>query len=242
MAITVINKVLSATTGPGLSTTTTAMSTIGANCIIRIICDNQASGVLPPTGGPSTSSPPYDSSLNIWTLVRPADNDGTVTRVGIYYCLNPTTSATHTFTMLKTSDVMTQVVIALSGVDTVGFVDQLSVATTTGATTVGSLAAGSITPTTNNQIVIAMVCQNYQTTAVAPTISGGYNTTSPSTTTNAVANVRLGGGVGYIIQTTATATNPLWTFGGNTKATTVIMSIKAAATANTNNSNFFLFM
>lgn len=84
---------------------------------------------------------------------------------------------------------------------------------------------GSITPSQNNELVIAGI-------AVQATLSGPYTIDSGYSilgTVQGVIGTVQGLGAAFIVQGTAGATNPTWTVGSSGNLATAIASFKAAA-------------
>lgn len=192
--------------------TTTAMNTTGANLIVLYV------SYYHDYVGSLTIS---DSKGNTWTALT---GSGTTTSVGckFYYCLNPTVGSGHTFTSGGTAYSSIHA-SAWSGAHASATLDQQNGAT---GTSVTSLSTGSVTPTEDNELII-YGC------------SGGTSTSADITAVNVgtledhwpgnVAADSYAGGVGYEIQTTATARNPSFTNAITTTLAARIVTFKAAA-------------
>ena len=186
MAIALVNS----TTKQGAtnSVTTTAMSTIGANLIVIAI------------GWYSVTSPSIsDNQGNTWTALTTSNIAGDV-GCKLYYCVNPTTNASHTFTFSPSAIYGGLIVAAFSGVKTTSPFDQQAGNTGSGIT---GLAPGSVTPTEDNELVIFAAAKGGNTSTVNATTDGTMigNFAGVTAVTYAL-------GMGYEIQTTATARNP----------------------------------
>jgi hypothetical protein len=91
------------------------------------------------------------------------------------------------------------------------------------------LQTGSVTPSENNEVLIAGT--GIEGTGRTATINSSF------TITDGIAGdgaTRMGGYAAYLIQTTATAVNPTWTYSGAvTRVAANIATFKAAAVAAT---------
>lgn len=199
--------------GPG---TTAAINTTGADFIVIGVSTNA------PSGGTITDSlTGCASPCNTWTRLTPqqaSTNAGTV----LFYSTNPTVGANHVFVYTNTNQFPSLAVAAFSGVATSSPKDQENGANS-GASQVGSLQTGSVTPTINSELVVTSVA-----TSGSPTFSINSSFTITDQTTS-------GGGfwlaLGYLIQTTATAANPTWTLASGTQFMSAdIATFKASAT------------
>jgi hypothetical protein len=187
------------------SATTTAFSTLTAKIIV-IVTNHRL------TISPTIS----DSKSNTWTLVRSQTNSSAV---DIYYCVNPTTDANHTFTVDGGSgsshDFNNIFVGAWTGSSTITL-DQQNGNQTAGT----SGTANSITPTVNNELVIAALTCFIGTSI---TINSSYNVVD---VTRSFGSGNYGSGMAYIIQTTAAATNPTWSWTTSANYAAAICSFK----------------
>lgn len=121
----------------------------------------------------------------------------------LFYCANPTTSASHTF---QTDDPDYPAICVAAFADTaVAPADQTSQATATDATTI---QPGSITPAEGNELVITAVC--YEVLTVS--INGAFTITDQ---VSALGGTSEGLALAYLIQTSAAAVNPTWTAAGS---------------------------
>jgi hypothetical protein len=185
--------------GAGSGVTTSAIDTTSANLLVAVCNWYASSGSI------------SDSKGNIWTLGFATS--GADTQVSIYYVYNPTVGSGHTFTWSAANGPIT--VMAWSG-SASSPADQSSGQNTAGATTV---QPGSITPSQNNELVIAGVDANNNISS----IDSGYTITDNESYTSGVS---LGGAAAYLIQTTASATNPTWTLSGINDSGAAVMSFK----------------
>jgi hypothetical protein len=206
---------LLANTGAGSSdanaVTTTGINTAGASLIVLLV--STASNLTP-----------TDSQSNTWTglTVRTGAFGGDLR---LWYVASPTTHASHTFSASGTGENPTICAAAFSGTAASPFDQQNGAYPLT-----QPISPGSITPSEDNCLVV--------------TGAGVYTTTSmtvdsPYTMLNAIAGVgglHWDGNLAYHIQTTATATNPVFvTSAEPTDSTAVVVaSFKAASVASVN--------
>lgn len=189
--------------------TTSAVDTTGCTLLIAVIsCFS--------TGGAAVFS---DSKSNTWTKLTLRDSGNTTNLIA--YAQNPTVGSGHTFSGTSGTFFGSICVSGFSGTATTSVFDQQNGATTAGATT---LATGSVTPSANNELIIAS----------AGSASVGQPYTIGSGFTIAVQDP--GGssypsGLAYLIQTSASAINPTWTFNASAEAEACIATFKAPAAA-----------
>lgn len=203
MAFTKIASLIQSTPN-GITFTTNGINTSGANLITVLV--SHLSGV---------SSTLSDNHGNTYTGLT-AQDQGLITR--LYYVYNPTTSASHTFTVSALGSFYpTVAVIAWSGAAATPFDQQ------NGATDVSnpSPASGSITPSENDELIV---------TGAGDSGSGYSAVSSPF---SIEASVNPGGNnyalaIAYEIQTAATARNATWTNASSVYSQVVIASFKAA--------------
>lgn len=197
-------------TGGANSETTSGINTTGASLIVV--------GVTSWEG--STIGAVTDSRSNTWNALTAQAVAGDP-RTQLFYSINPTVGAAHTFTYTATDYVGAITVAAFSGADLSAPFDQENGAS---SESMSSLQTGSITPTENNELVVTATNHNQA--------SGTFTINSSMTITNQTpaAGANYGTALAYIIQTTAAAINPTWTFGGGSQnSAVVIASFKATA-------------
>ena len=205
MAITLIASTVKATADTN-SVTTDAIDTTGANLIV--IVESIYGGVTTPTDSKSNGS---------WTGLTAQTVNNESCR--IYYHVAPTVGTGHTFTVTATAHYMAIAVFAFAGAHASAPFDVQNGSTGGGGET--SRQTGEITPSEAGCVVVTGVMTDPGT---AHTMSG-YT----SVQVNYAAGVNLGCGGSYLIQTTATPTNPTWTWTTGAVATAVIASFKSAA-------------
>lgn len=193
MTIALISHTAAGSAGAGFpsSVTTSAINTTGSNLIIISRCDFS-----------NTDVSVNDSAGNTWTLIVNYQPANTV-NVAVYYCLNPVTSATHTFsTPTDAQGTFPSIAVAaFSGVKSSSALDTFTNNQTAAAS---SLQPGSITPPSNGSLLYACAASaSTSTTITGMTVLDDV----------AFANgVHLGFTHGYVIQTTASALNPTFNF------------------------------
>jgi hypothetical protein len=167
--------------------TTTAINTTGATLIV--LATNQEF---------ETFGAPTDSAGNTWTLIARQDNSAW------YYCLNPTTSANHTFTIgnslagiYRSSITVEAFSGSFTGLDT-----QSSVYTS------GSYQPGAITPAHNGELVVSQL-QCFVENVGAVAVDSGFTITD-YTPINSSPYAFAFAGMAYYVQPTAAAINPTW--------------------------------
>lgn len=201
-----------ASSGDTNSVTTPAIDTTGANLIYLAVSDF----LVQPLGTIS------DNKGNTWTIITVGgDGDGNFCRISTYFCLNPTVGAGHTFTYSGTAVYPSMTALALSGAAAASVLDQKNTNSSLATTT---LATGSVTPSENNEIVI--------TSTSDLSVSGSKSIDSGFTISDQMLyspGSFFGIGTAYLIQTSAGAVNPTWTYGTSTETVAEIATFKAAA-------------
>jgi hypothetical protein len=199
--------------------TTSGINTTGADTIFVEVSRLTGDTVALSDNGGSSGTP------NTWTLIRTqADTGGGgLVSTDLYRSATPATVGSgHTFT-LSTGTFAAIAVSAFSGGATSSIDDQEN--STGGGGGATTIQPGSITPGFANTLVITGVVTS--DSANPSTINGGFTIAA-----NLGAGGTFGAGIAYLIQTTATAANPTWTFtSGGTYAAATIANFKAAAAA-----------
>lgn len=210
MAIAVVGTPVIAGSADQNSITTGAYDTSGGTGLIV--------GVVDLGGGSGIIS---DSKTNVWAprTVQSVD----VIDLRIFDVVSsPTVGSGHTFTATGTGTFPSLAAMAVSGS---GAFDQENGAT---ATNVSALSTGSVTPTEDNEIVIAVVAT--RNAAGTFSINGGF--TIAQQIDNDGNHFSLA--IAYLIQTSAAAANPQWSWtGGAQDAAAVIATYKAGSSAST---------
>ncbi len=183
--------------------TTSSINTSGATLII----------VLTSSYAVASADAVSDSEMNMWTALTPTST-GTSSKATLWYCVNPATSTMHTFTDTLTGGFPAILVQAFNN----GSVfDQEAAGSSSSGTT---SQPGSITPSENNAVVVTGIGLE-DTIGIA--IDSGY--TISATATGSAGN-SFAGSLAYKIQTTATATNPTWSWTNNQPKSNVAASFK----------------
>lgn len=169
--------------------TTPAIDTTGATLIV-VCLDTFKAGTANKTF--------VDSEGNTWTQLS---TDTTVTNVELtwYYCLQPTTSATHTF---SSTGVNTYPGIAVScyGGPANPLYDSTVGVSTAKTNLANTIQPGSLTPTNDNSIVVMV--EGHYLLGTQQLTGGTLRKEGPRVTTY------MGVAIGEVIQTTAAAVNP----------------------------------
>lgn len=191
--------------------TTAAINCTGANLI-----------VIPVqffTGGGATISSLTDSSGNTYTVrgSPPGVNQATIT---VADKISPSVSSSMTFTLAGTGIFATMTVMCFH--DTTGTPTFDTIQTNDAPTGSTSLQAGAsaITPGANNALVISGLSTGGTGT---PTVNSGFTI---------AAQLPVDGGVyesgsgAYLVQATAAAINPIWSWSGSGDAGSLVMDYK----------------
>lgn len=189
--------------------TSSALDTSGANLIVLALAEALS--------GAGTIS---DSKSNTYTqlTLRGASQ----TQVRLWYAKNPSVGSGHTFTVTCTACFPGMAVLSFSGADTTAPFDVENGNTQTFAT---STTTGSITPGSANEVVVAALSTN-DTTGIA--ISGG-GFTAISDSINVTGFGEAGVAIAFVVQTTATASNPTFTETNNSGLGAAIASFKSSS-------------
>jgi hypothetical protein len=207
---------LVANTGAGLGVnggTTSAINTIGATLIVAVVSYYTGAAA----GGPTLS----DSQSNTWTALTTRSGNTMATR--LYYVVNPTTNASHTFTLSGANFYSSLAILAFSGSDTASPFDVESGGVSSGS--VATFQPGSLTPSQADSVFVAGDCVGS---------GGGTLTIDLSfTITNQVAwsgGIYVGFAGAYLVQSGGpTARNPTWTLGSSTTIDAAMAVFKPSA-------------
>jgi len=194
--------------------TTGAVNTTGANLIVIAATDSN--------GAPPTVT---DNQSNTYTSIT-TKADGSTQQINLWYCLNPTVNASHTFTVSGSFPSLTAA--AFSGVKASGALDQHNNTGNTAAST--TVQPGSITPTSDNSLVITAAGI---AGAAGATLSVN-NSLSITDQKPFTAGTNYGTGLAWIVQGAAAAINPTWTLSATPiTLVSVIASFLPVPTAST---------
>lgn len=186
----------------GTPATTSAIDTTGANLIVISV-------------GDGNSSAPTDSKSNTWTGLTAIT--GGSTRGRLYYSYAPTVGTGHTFTVPHSYGAIA--VAAFSGATAAPFDVENGTFDSDGG---GTSQPGSVTPSENSEIVIAGL--GIGGSANTLSINGGFTIAA---SVDGISGTQYGAAIAYLIQTTAAAANPTWSYsGGSTAICATIASFK----------------
>ena len=198
----------------GSPSTSSAINTTGASLLI-VVASNFSSDLYSPT----------DSKGNTYTSLTRVASVGNTAR--IWYCANPTVGSGHTFTLTRVNDLafgISGCAAAFSGVATTSPFDVENGTATYGASGV----TGSVTPSNDNELILAGVGFWTGGTPAVMSINSSMSITDQVVDSN--ANSTSGSALAYFVQGTAAAINPTWTSTVNpTVLNAFIASFKAAA-------------
>lgn len=204
--------------------TTSGIDTSGATGLVV--------GIVYQQGSTPTLS---DSKGNTWTGLT-AQTAGGDCFTQLYYATNPTVGTGHTFTVAGTNVASSIGILALSGANTSTFYD----GTENGAGSINAIAIqpGSITPSQNDCVAVTVMSNYIDTGAASRSIDSGYT---------------LHGQVGFsagnyfplacasLIQTTASATNPTWSWAGSQRVNTSIAAFRSSGGGGGSSSPWYLY-
>lgn len=167
----------------------------------------------------TSSSTISDSKGNTWTG-RTSKNAGNIA-CRVYDCINPTVGSGHTFQAAGSGTFPTIIVQGFD--DAVSAFDvQNGAATASGVT---SQAPGSATPTENNEVVVTGIGSDAVTSSFS--VNGGFTISDQGTFGS---GTHMGGASAYLIQTTAAAANPSWSWTPSSGAAAVSSTYKTSDT------------
>lgn len=202
-------------TGNSASCTTSAIDTTGASLLIAFIAKRENAGTM------------SDSKGNTWNALTASTVTGSTEGIFYYASGSITVGTGHTFTFAGANTFPRVLVSAWSGVHGTPFDQQNGAANAS----TNSLATGSITPSEDNELVVAG-CAYADTTTISVNASmtimdqGIFNSGSGF----------WGGAHAYIVQTSAGAINPTFSFTNAGQTAVRIASFKAAAAGGSNTS------
>lgn len=201
--------------GAGLNGLTTPnIDTSGASLLVVVLSDYQGATI-----GTLT-----DSNNNTWTKLTSHAN-ASLERATIYYCASPIVGSGHNFTYSGTGTFAALAALAFSGASISPF-DFENGATAASAT---SLATGSVTPPEDDCLIIAGL-SGLQTA----TINAGF-TISDQVAFSGGVNLNLA--AAYLIQTTAGAVNPTFSWTTPDDAAASIAVFKSGPTDDNSSSS-----
>lgn len=182
----------------GSGGTSAAIDTTGANFIV-------CAQVYGFGGTPSFT----DSAGNTWGTQSGAADGAVLTQFGLRTCFNPTTSATHTFTLGGGTFDQAGVVLAVKTAISFDTIHQ-----TGSGTTATTIQGGSVTASASPALVLSALSQ-----AILPpytiSVDSGF-TISDQVDLRPDPDGRWGIALAYKFQNVAAAANPTWTVSGAT--------------------------
>lgn len=185
MAIAFVNSCSGAGSLSGV--TSSAMDTTGANLIVVSVATYSSLGANL-----------TDSQSNTWTSLTTASPNRAKSR--LFYCINPTTSSSHTFTFSQSGTYPSISAVAFSGV---AAYESENTSTQTGLST--TIQTGSVTPSKDGSLVFAGACTDG---GIYTAVDSGFTL---ETSVSHVSAQHMGSASAYLIQTTAAAVNPQFT-------------------------------
>lgn len=209
MAITLIAST-SAGSSDGNSVTTGAIDTTGASLLVVAI--NSYALVNLPTLS--------DSKTNTWNQLTAwfTTGDG-VMQVCLFYAVNPTVGSGHTFTASEDASFAAIGVMAFGGANTTSPFDAENQNEATGT----SLQPGSVTPSEDGEVLVTAL--GVTSSATGHSINSSYILEEEI---GYASGEHFGIEMAYIIQGSAAATNPTWSWSNSENKSAVIACFKAA--------------
>lgn len=200
--------------GGAQTITTSAINTSGANLLVAI------------TGGATSTNTLKDSKGNVWTAVNPILFTGNSAIVNIWYA-SPGTSQVgsgHTFTASTIGTIYwALLVMSFSGASSSPY----DFAQTTGTQSSGtSISLPSLTPSTSGALIVTAACLNNTSSTSGITTPTGFNS-GPSVPGAPVANYVTNSA--YTIQTSTTASAPIWNWSSTCSATAMQVAFRPAS-------------
>jgi hypothetical protein len=191
--------------------TTSSVDSTGGNLVVVAVASYE------PSAAPTVS----DSKGNTYNALTEQIDTGSH-RIQLFYAANATVGSGHTFTVSGSTSYSSISVNVFSGAKTTSPFDQQN-----GAGTGSSpLSTGSVTPTENDEVIVAGI--GLDSAASALSINGGFSTPAVAYFAGGSA---YGVGSAYLIQTTAAAANPAWSWTGGDQQTAAIATFKVASAA-----------
>lgn len=193
--------------------TTPTYDTTGADFLVAIVAHNTAAG-----GTPDVT----DSKSNSWTAATAYTNVSSGQEIRLYYSLPTSVGSGHTasFSTGGTFAYASVYFAAFSGAATSSVFNKESGENINAGT---SIQAGSVTPDQDNSLLIAAMAFGHL--SVTPTISGGGFSTVEGPTSGSPDNGASRLAWSYVIQTTASASNPTWDFGATSTAAAATIAV-----------------
>lgn len=211
MAIALVVKAAAGSTNSGASVTTSGVDTTGASLLVAMVS----------ALGGATDYSLTDSKSNTWTPLTAYGTTNAHAR--IFYCAGGTVGSGHTFTVTSTSGTAfpSVGVLAFSGTAA----SPLDTSTGNTALSAGSIAPGSISPSEDNEVVVVTLAAPGTTPSLGITGGFGGGDEVEFLSSNHIKLVDA-----FLIQTTAAAANPTWSWTSvGRNCASAIACFKAAA-------------
>lgn len=192
--------------------TTDAVDSTGGNLALAVLTSSNVAAF---------TSSPTDSKGNSWTGLTKRSSPDTVYVARIWYSATPTVGSGHTASYSEAAFYGSMGFSVYSGADAAPADAENGAGTNSGT----SLACGSVTPSADGALIVAVLC-SLNLTGVS--IDSGF-TIIDDVGGNATNRAKVV--VAYMIQTTAAAVNPTWSWTGTAGAAAAIASFKVAAAA-----------
>jgi hypothetical protein len=192
-AITVVTGTnVCAGSSDGSAVTTAGVNTTGATLLVAAVSDH-----------PGFDGTISDSQGNTWTTSLATANAGGSSGK-LYFAVVTSTNASHTVTYSGDSTFPSICIIAFAGTHSTPYTTQES----TGTAASNAVQPGSLTPSEDNCVVVSALAFNDNSSQTF-SINGGWTIAGQEPYSG---GLHFGAGLGYLIQTTAAATNPQWSF------------------------------
>jgi hypothetical protein len=206
-AIALVASVVAGSTDAG-TITTAGVDTTGANLIVCVVAFDEMYD--------TSVSAVSDIKGNTWVGRTTRTVTGGV-RIRTYYAVNPTVGSGHTFTADKYPLLPAIGCLAFSGANTSAPYDVENGTTATGVT---SVQPGSVTPSEDNEVIVTGVA-SAQAIPTSAAINGGFTFELNNQGGTGVDTTLF---VGYLIQTSAAAANPTWSWDAGDSRTVAVSS------------------
>jgi hypothetical protein len=201
MAIALVAHAIAQSPNSG-GVTTTGVTTTGASLLVVAIASYN--GITIPVGGALT-----DSNSNTWYYLP--GFAGASTGIQFYFAVNPTVGAAHTFTVSAAGGSYLSLAMAAFSGTNAATPWQPILPDASG--TVTSLQPGSVTPSVNGALAITAFGSGPSSShSLTLAINSSYTITDQISSTNGNNGCILG--FAYLVQATAAAVNPTWSWGG----------------------------
>lgn len=193
--------------------TSSPVDTNGANFIVLAI------GYAGAGSTPTVS----DSKGNTYTPLTPATFSDSYCR--FYFAENPTVGSGHTWTVTGANSYPSISMQAWANALTASVFDQQNAGSTTPSYTATSVQPGSVTPGSNNQLIVTAVSNYADMSNVSRSINAGFTISGQVGNVPAISYPLA---LAYLVQTTAAAVNPTWSWSSSERANSVIATFKSS--------------